>query len=189
MLSIEISRLQRVRSVNMNNLCEVFPSTFSKYHPLTGVSCTHIGSCNRQHASPGKWLRNDLTISFLSSRAPDTLKCILLLINRSIGQQSLQCADCQNARVSHFEYRTRNFEQQKFFKGIRQYSSLRYSALISCKLYKHLQPLHPVLPLVFPAKPNLRSFWFEQSPAIRLSPFRCCIRSRVFPPRSKVCHP
>jgi len=30
-------------------------------------------------------------------------------------------------RILNIEYRIRNFEQQKFLKGIRQYSSLRYS--------------------------------------------------------------
>ena len=32
-------------------------------------------------------------------------------------------------RILNIEYRIRNFEQQKFFKGIRQYSSFRYSAV------------------------------------------------------------
>jgi len=31
--------------------------------------------------------------------------------------------------ILNIEYRTRNFEQQKFFKAIRQYFSLRYSAV------------------------------------------------------------
>ena len=40
--------------------------------------------------------------------------------------------------ILNIEYRIRNFEQQKFFEGIRQYSSLRYSA--ACPGLRLIEP-------------------------------------------------
>jgi hypothetical protein len=51
--------------------------------------------------------------------------------------------------ISNIEYRTRNFEQQKFLKGVRQCFSLRYSA-VPCSAVLRFIFSNNVLLRVFP---------------------------------------